>query len=71
MAQIILRTRAQHHQWPMSVYPGKIKLPSDIFNNLPSPQVAQIVSRKTFLPDNAEWMRNLGKQKGGVSGQVS
>lgn len=62
MALIILRTRAQQHQWPVSVYPGKIKLPSDIFHNLPSPKIAQIVARRTFLPDEADWVKQLGKK---------
>ena len=52
----------------MSVYPGKIKLPADIFCNLPSPQIAQTVARKTFLPDScAEWLKNVSTSKKGAN----
>lgn len=66
---IILRNRAQNLSWPLSMYPGAIKLPGDIFHNLPSPSYAQRVSRKSYLPaETEEWAKNFGRKGGAAAG---
>jgi sister-chromatid-cohesion protein PDS5 len=37
LAMIIMRTKASQHQWTLSTYPGKVRLPRDIFHNLSTP----------------------------------
>lgn len=69
LAQIIIRNRAQHMQWPLSLYPGKFRLPRDIFNNLPTASIAQQISGKTYLNESvASWAKNLGKKAVAVGG---
>ncbi|WOO80532.1 Sister chromatid cohesion protein pds5 [Vanrija pseudolonga] len=68
MTQILIRGRAHHHQWPLPLFPGKIRLPSDIFNNLPSPQIAQQVSRGSYLSDAVvTWARNASRKSSTAS----
>jgi sister-chromatid-cohesion protein PDS5 len=63
MAQIIISNRAHHHQWTLSSFPGKLKLPGDIFFNLPTLDAAQKVARKTFLPDDVAQIISAHKTK--------
>lgn len=44
LAQRLLRDRAKSHGWVLETYPGKVKLPGDIFKPLPNPGAAREVS---------------------------
>jgi sister-chromatid-cohesion protein PDS5 len=44
IAQVLIQNRAKHQGWVLSSYPGKVKFPKDIFQNLHDPLEAQIVS---------------------------
>jgi sister-chromatid-cohesion protein PDS5 len=52
MAAELLRARAKLHSWTLPSYPGKVKVPGDIFKPLPSSKVASEVrgSFKVLLP---------------------
>lgn len=63
LAQIIIRNRAHAHQWNLTMYPGKVKLPNDIFANLPSMAVQQQMARKSFLSEDVqEWAKSFGRR---------
>jgi sister-chromatid-cohesion protein PDS5 len=43
LAQHVIKAHANEHSWPLTSYPGKIKLPADIFRALPNPEAASKV----------------------------
>lgn len=43
LAQSLIKSRAQTQSWPLSSYPGKVKLPSDILRPLPSSEATNEV----------------------------
>ncbi|KAF9255405.1 hypothetical protein L218DRAFT_884207 [Marasmius fiardii PR-910] len=57
MAQELLKAYAQQHSWNLPLYPGKIKLPSDILRPHASAEAANRVLKKSYLSDEAiSWM---------------
>ncbi|GAA5874265.1 hypothetical protein JCM1840_000617 [Sporobolomyces johnsonii] len=51
LAQHLIKAVAKRHGWPISTYPGQIKMPGDIFRALPSPAVAKKISAQVYLKD--------------------
>jgi hypothetical protein len=43
IAQEMIKSRSKQHSWPLPSYPGKLKLPTDIFKPLPNPEMANKV----------------------------
>lgn len=63
LAQIIIRNRAHAHQWNLTMYPGKVRLPNDIFSNLPSVAYQQQMSRRSFLSEDEQtWAKWFGRK---------
>lgn len=63
LTQSILRNRAHQMSWPLSTNAMKVRLPSDIFSNLPSTSVARMIPAKQFLPESiTEWVKGFGKK---------
>ncbi|RSH92189.1 hypothetical protein EHS25_008604 [Saitozyma podzolica] len=63
IAQVLIQNRAKHQGWVLSSYPGKVKFPKDIFQNLHDPLEAQITSRTPYLSEEMlSWLRGLGKR---------
>ena len=63
LAQIIIKNRAQQHGWPLSSYPGKIRLPRDGFLNLHDPKQVSDNVRRTYLKEEVNgWVKMLGKR---------
>lgn len=50
LAQELIKSRTQSNSWSLQSYPGKVKLPSDIFRALPSPEAANKVCRNISRP---------------------
>jgi len=50
MANEVIKRHAKLHSWSLPSYPGKVKMPSDIFRPLPSPEAANKILRTTYLP---------------------
>jgi sister chromatid cohesion protein PDS5 len=48
LANVIMRNKADVNSWPLSSYPGKIKLPKDVFHNLHTPAEVNQVCQKRF-----------------------
>jgi len=48
LAQELIKARAHNRSWTLQSYPGKVKLPSDIFRSLPNPEAAAKVSLAPF-----------------------
>lgn len=44
LAQHLIKARAKSHSWALDSYPGKVKLPGDIFKALPNPEAANKVT---------------------------
>ena len=49
LAQELIKTRAQNRSWTLQSYPGRVKLPSDIFRSLPNPEAAAKVCVPHFI----------------------
>ena len=47
LAQELIKNRAHAHGWSIETYPGKVKLPSDIFKPLQNVERAKTVSAET------------------------
>ncbi|WWD21518.1 hypothetical protein CI109_106004 [Kwoniella shandongensis] len=63
LAQIIIRNKAEKHAWSVPVYPGKIKMPSDIFHRAENPEERTKVQRTAYLGEEVRnWARGLGKR---------
>ncbi|KAL9936440.1 hypothetical protein V8E36_004508 [Tilletia maclaganii] len=61
-AQLLIKRRARQQGWTIDTYPGKVKLPSDIFAPLPSPEVRNEIYSHQYLPGPVvEWLKELGK----------
>ncbi|KAJ3762232.1 cohesin-associated protein Pds5 [Lentinula raphanica] len=60
IAQELIKLRAQHHNWTVPTYPGKIKLPSDILRPQPNADIANKIAKQTFLPSEASaWIAEI------------
>ncbi|GMK53875.1 hypothetical protein CspeluHIS016_0104610 [Cutaneotrichosporon spelunceum] len=63
LAQMIIRNRAHAAQWNLTMYPGKVRLPNDIFANLPSVDIQQKMARHTFLSEDVQaWAKSFGRR---------
>ena len=63
LTQVMIKHRAEAHHWPIAVYPGKIRLPRDVFHNLEGGNAGLENSRKSYLPvEIIEWGALLGKK---------
>ncbi|KAK6454436.1 precocious dissociation of sister chromatids [Scheffersomyces xylosifermentans] len=54
LAQLIIKEYADHKNWPMQTWPGKLKLPSDIYSQMTSVAEVQNVITKVFIPDKIQ-----------------
>ncbi|KZV96910.1 ARM repeat-containing protein [Exidia glandulosa HHB12029] len=62
MAQEIIKGRAGFHGWSINNYPGKVKLPSDIFKALPTIEAANTILKTSYLPDEMQtWLEEHNK----------
>ncbi|QRV81905.1 sister chromatid cohesion protein [Ceratobasidium sp. AG-Ba] len=53
---------ASNRQWTLNTYPGKVKIPADIFRPLPNPEAASTISKKEYLrEENLQWLSTAGK----------
>ena len=51
LAQHVIRSYAESQGWPITTFPGKLRLPSGLFAQLPSHTVAQEISEKNYAPE--------------------
>lgn len=51
IAQAVIRAYADTHSWSITTYPGKLRLPSGLFAQLPSHTIAQEISEKVYAPE--------------------
>ncbi|KAF5390105.1 hypothetical protein D9757_003848 [Collybiopsis confluens] len=57
LAQELIKLRAQHYNWTIPTYPGKVKLPADILRPHPNAETANKIAKRTFLPLDAQtWL---------------
>ncbi|GAB1522287.1 Sister chromatid cohesion protein pds5 [Rhizoctonia solani] len=64
LAQHLIRARAKNRGWTLNTYPGKVKIPGDIFRALPNHEAASkaCISKKEYLPEeNLQWLSSAGK----------
>ncbi|CAE6457598.1 unnamed protein product [Rhizoctonia solani] len=64
LAQHLIRARAKNRGWTLNTYPGKVKIPGDIFRALPNHEAASkaCISKKEYLPEeNLQWLSGAGK----------
>ncbi|KIJ30528.1 hypothetical protein M422DRAFT_36533 [Sphaerobolus stellatus SS14] len=65
LAQEVIKARAKHNGWGLQTYPGKVKLPGDIFKAMPNAEAAKKAIKKVYLPvDALTWINQLGKSVG-------
>ncbi|KAL4078145.1 armadillo-type protein [Scleroderma yunnanense] len=62
LAQEMIKARAHTRSWSLQSYPGKVKLPSDIFRSLPNPEAASKIMKTVYLPqETVEWLSEATK----------
>lgn len=62
LAQELIKARAQARSWALQSFPGKVKLPSDIFRSLPNPEAAVKILKTVYLPqETVEWLAEAVK----------
>lgn len=72
LAQIIIRNRAHQQQWNLTMYPGKVRLPNDIFANLPNVSVQQKMAHHSFLSEDVQaWAKSFGRKSHAAGPSVS
>ncbi|KAJ4463966.1 armadillo-type protein [Lentinula edodes] len=60
IAQELIKFRAQHNNWTIPTFPGKIKLPHDILRPQPNAEIANKIAKQTFLPpDASSWLAEI------------
>jgi sister-chromatid-cohesion protein PDS5 len=52
LAQALIRKWEDAHGWSMQTWPGKLRLPSSLFANLPNHEIAQEIATRTYLPND-------------------
>ena len=52
LAQLVIKTYADGKNWPMQTWPGKLKLPLDIYAPMASSKEAQAVVTEIYIPEN-------------------
>ncbi|TYJ51869.1 hypothetical protein B9479_007542 [Cryptococcus floricola] len=63
LAQLIIRNRAEKHQWPLQVYNNRIALPKDLFHRPDNPEERAKTQKTQFLSEEARaWAKSLGKR---------
>ncbi|KAF8999911.1 ARM repeat-containing protein [Hymenopellis radicata] len=66
LADEITRAYARSRKWPLDAYPGKIKLPGDIFKPPKSVQESNKTLAEIFAPEETiQWAKGLYGGKGG------
>ncbi|KAG9103997.1 hypothetical protein FRC06_006261 [Ceratobasidium sp. 370] len=72
LAQHLIRARAKNRQWTLNTYPGKVKIPADIFRPLPNHEAASKISKKEYLPEeNLQWLAAAGKPQRSPNSKAS
>ncbi|KZV76642.1 hypothetical protein PENSPDRAFT_598127 [Peniophora sp. CONT] len=62
LAGLVVRRWAKAKGWVVSTYPKKVKLPADVFRPLPTPEAANEIMRRTYLPEAApSWLADKEK----------
>ncbi|KAG8906739.1 hypothetical protein FRB99_006230 [Tulasnella sp. 403] len=62
LASHVIKARAKSQSWTLASFPGKIKLPTDIFKPHPSADEASKVLKHVYLPSNASSvLEGIGK----------
>jgi len=57
LAQHLIKARAKSHLWPLESYPGKLRLPGDIFRPLPTAEAANEILKTVYLPEGVlSWL---------------
>ncbi|KAL1305926.1 hypothetical protein AAFC00_004068 [Neodothiora populina] len=51
IAQAVIRAYADTQGWSINTYPGKLRLPSGLFAQLPSHSTAQAIAEKQYAPE--------------------
>ncbi|KAL8735889.1 MAG: hypothetical protein Q9181_002616 [Wetmoreana brouardii] len=54
LAQITIRRYEDLHNWTIQTLPGRIRLPSSLFREIKSHEVAQRIAERNFLPEDVE-----------------
>ncbi|KGU13850.1 sister chromatid cohesion protein PDS5 [Candida albicans 19F] len=54
LAQLVIKTYADGKNWPMQTWPGKLKLPSDIYAPMASSKEAQAVVTEIYIPEKLQ-----------------
>jgi len=63
MAQELIKVRSKQHSWPLPSYPGKIKLPADIFKALHTPEMANKITKHVYAPESImNWLAAEGSK---------
>ncbi|KAK0556088.1 Sister chromatid cohesion protein pds5 [Tilletia horrida] len=61
-AEVLIKRKARNMGWTIDTYPGKVKLPSDIFSPLPNPEVRTQICAHQYLPqDVVQWLSEDNK----------
>ncbi|WWC86884.1 uncharacterized protein L201_001763 [Kwoniella dendrophila CBS 6074] len=63
LTEVIIKNRSEKHAWPIPVYPGKVKFPSDILHHADNPEDKQKAQRAQYLSEEMRnWAKTLGKR---------
>lgn len=54
LAQLVIKTYADGKNWPMQTWPGKLKLPLDIYAPMASSKEAQAVVTEIYIPEKLQ-----------------
>ncbi|KAE8234699.1 hypothetical protein CF326_g258 [Tilletia indica] len=61
-AQHLIKKRARLQGWTIDTYPGKVKLPSDIYAPVASPELRNEIYANQYLPEKiVEWLSEANK----------
>lgn len=54
LAQLIVKEYSDSRNWPLQTWPGKLKLPTDIYSPMASTSEAQGILTKIFIPESIQ-----------------
>ncbi|CAG8655996.1 17009_t:CDS:10, partial [Rhizophagus irregularis] len=60
LTEYLIRIKCKSCSWSLPTFPGHVKLPEDLFKNLPNPEVISEIMKKSYIP--SEFLKILEKR---------
>jgi len=60
LTEYLVRIKCKSCSWTLPTFPGHVKLPDDLFKNLPNPEIISEIMKRSYIP--SEFLKILEKR---------